>query len=321
MADTMEAPLLHQSNQEAGLTIPEIASLLTPFVGASRARQRAEWTHEDMSAVGFPIKLSGETPGGYWEHIKPQPEYVLPLNEFNINGDKRDNQLGGSFVTIGNLPRLAQCVEIARTRIPHLWPKEFARQLLGREHLNALNEIWWLKFWKGIESVNRGPKHNKALPDYEWRICCRDGLATCVINLEVKRRIGTLNQLFKRRQRKLSLTQVAKKFGQVPSGECNIVALTVYHRLSEASWRHGLRWLEKQEHVHGIIVWMEGSGKSDPIRKCIKDSHRWADFLILGPEAEDRLLAGVPFGVMGDPANPLDGIERLVKPSGIIVEQ
>src|SRR6266404_3341519 len=181
------------------LGITQIETLLNMYLPPSTAAERARWVVEDMAAIGFRLELSSERPAGFWEEhgVLPQAEYVLQETQFSIDAENSSDALAGSFLTVGNLLRLAQTVAIARKWIPHLWPYEFQSRLLGIEHLNALNEIWWLKFWRGLVSVERGLKANNAVPDFEWSLSIHDGVANCRVNLEVKRRPGNINNWFK----------------------------------------------------------------------------------------------------------------------------
>ena len=289
-----------------------IANLLTTFLGRERAKQTAVWLHQDMASIGFNVVPSLETPFGYWERIRMQPEYVLPANQFGVNGPKPDEQLCGGFLTVGNLVRLAQCVEVGRKYIPHLWPQVFATALHGKEHWDSLTEVWWLKFWKGVESVNRGPKKSRDAPDFDWQIHGRDPIARYVINLEVKRRTGTLNQMFKGRKLRVEMNDAVKKFGPVPENTCNIIAVTVYQPVPKSVWDFVKFWLNRSQndHVHGVVVWMENCGLDRPMLSTFKSSKRWVQDLLLPHEKVDVEVRGVPFGTTG--SDPQKEIERIM---------
>ncbi len=282
------------------MTTVSLQTLLETYIPRDRALEMAEAIVNEMDLIGFPVEEAHFTPPGLWQEIGalPQAEYVLPPNLFDINSAKGHDALDGSFLTTGNLLRLGQCVMLARRYIPSLWPGDFAPLIRGHKHLDALNEIWWLKFWRGIEVVNAGPKESENDPDFEWQIRIRDGLATGVINLEVKRRTSNINQFFKKGKPTASILNISKKFKAVEDGCANIAALTIYHPVSSEIDRRLRLWLEKQKHLHGLLIWTEGNLNTIPLKKFFKESHRWAEFLILDPEPEDLKVAGHSRGTL-----------------------
>lgn len=276
-----------------GLNVQEIESLLCRYLPRELAAQRAVWLSEDLAMINFGLELAHETPDSQWiaMGIEPQVEYRLPDPGYSINSEDDNSALSGSFITVGNLLRLSQVSAIGRRLIPQLWPLDFDYRLCGREHLNALNEVWWLKHWRGISTVQRGPKLNKAAPDYEWAITIRDTFAECRVNLEIKRRPGNINGWFKRRRPTARLNEVAKKFGPVADDTANVVALTVYLPLSEEIKRGVLDWFESCPNVHGILIWIEGNLGIEPMIKLFKPDRAWAQHLILEPDSEDLAVA------------------------------
>ena len=214
------------------LVTAQIAQLLERYLSPDEAARRARAISEDMAAVGFGVARSFEISDEEWlaRGARPQAEYVLPATPFSINASNGDQAMEGSHLTRGNLLRLSQAVELGRKWLPELWPKGFAAQLLGAEHLDTLNEIWWLKFWRSLVSVRRGPKANRGAPDADWLLTFHDGLADCTINLEVKRRTGNINAWFKHANPTVSLSKVGKKFQPVGPETANLVALTIYRR-------------------------------------------------------------------------------------------
>jgi hypothetical protein len=180
------------------LTPPEIARLLTRYLDAADAEQRAGEVAEDMAAVGFVLQEDRSVPPEKWQALgaRPQAEYVLPKTEFDLNGKDPDKAMEGSLLTRGNLLRLSQAVGLGRKWLPGLWPSAFQHSLLRREHLDAINEVYWLKFWQGLHAVRRGPKTNAAEPDTDWQLTLRFGPSEHTVNLEVKRRTGNLNAWF-----------------------------------------------------------------------------------------------------------------------------
>ena len=297
------------------LTQSHIQVALAEYISVEEAALRARWICEDMQSIGFELRLSTENPPGMWEHIGVvrQTEYVIPRSGFDINSDDDNAALSGSFVTCGNLLRLSQCVKLGRRYLPGLWPDAFACRLQNAEHLSALNEIWWLKFWRRIQSVERGPKMNKAAPDFEWLLRLHDGLNDCQINLEVKRRPGNINQYFKRGRPNCSTGAIAKKFGQVPDNAANVVALTVYHPPASDAWRQAVDWFHRKPHIHGLLIWTGGNLDATPMLKCFKSDKRWAEFMFDEAEPEDLKVGGRTAGTLCTAAEAPDFIRRLAE--------
>lgn len=295
------------------MTANQIEALLRSYIGRDSAFQMAQAIHEDMNSARFTIEEAHFTCPQMWRQlgVVPQAEYVLPPNQFDINSTIGSEGLEGSFLTTGNLLRLGQCVILGRRHLSGLWPGTFAAKIRGREHLDALNEIWWLKFWRGIQSVVRGPKVSENDPDFEWQIDLCDGLARCTINLEVKRRTSNINQLFKEGRPTASVRKIAKKFGPVGDGSANIATLTLYHPVSDQIDRNLRAWVDAQEHLHGLLVWTEGHAGTTPLKKFIKASHRWVEFLITEPEPEDLKIAGRAKGTLCNAEDAPQFIARL----------
>lgn len=288
---------MHRADEEDGLknmTVSQIVAVLQSYIGLDSALQMAEAIHEDMNSARFLIEQAHYTSPNVWRQlgVVPQAEYKLPPNQFDIDSAIGSEGLEGSFLTTGNLLRLGQCVLLGRRYLTGLWPGTFATQIRGPGHLDTLKEIWWLKFWRGIQSVVRSPKVSANDPDFEWQIGLCDGLARCTINLEVKRRTSNINQLFKEGRPTASVRKIAKKFGPVGDGTANIAALTLYYPVSDQIDRNLRAWMEAQEHLHGLLVWTEGHASTTPLKKFIKASHRWVEYLITGPEPEDLKIAG-----------------------------
>ena len=218
----------------------EIAAMLESYVDANQAASMAHAVAQDMGAIGFSIIPSHFNTPGRWDRrgAVRQAEYKLPASDFDINSSRAEYALEGSFLTCGNLLRLAQCCILGQKYIPTLWPSAFTKLLNGKKHLDTLNEVWWLKFWRDIVTVDRGPKMSANDPDFEWEIRIKDGLAPCAINLEAKRRTSNINQLFKKRRPGASTKRIAHKFRAVPDDTANVAALTLFQNIPDSEVCH-----------------------------------------------------------------------------------
>src|SRR4051812_36299345 len=134
-------------------------------------------------------------------------EIVIVEYEFGENGYSIDNAKprevpdfqptdhGGSQCDQENLLFLARAFEIAEAAVPHLWLNP-DNDLIGkltspRQHLNTLNEFWWLSRWNlGFTAVPNYELNPACSMNVDWRLTWRFWPDIDLhVNLEVKRRI------------------------------------------------------------------------------------------------------------------------------------
>lgn len=282
------------------LSASALAQLLKRYLPTDEAERRSRAVSEDMAKIGFDLIRSLEVSDAEWQArgALPQAEYVLPRTPFSINAENSDQAMEGSSLTRGNLLRLSQVVVLGRQWLTGLWPTAFANQLLGAEHLDTLNEIWWLKFWRGLTAVQRGPKLNPSCPDADWMLTMRDGLADCSINLEVKRRTGNINAWFKHGNPTVSVRDIKHKFQPAGHETANVAALTVFHPPRAETVRQIADWLNQSPAIDGIVVWIENNAGTKPFLKLFKRDKKWAEFLLSEPSREDLMFAGLAWGTL-----------------------
>jgi hypothetical protein len=75
--------------------------------------------------------------------------------------------------------------------IPELWPKKLRAELRNpTQHLDTLEEVWWLGCWSGIENIRRA-EHMKGgvADDVDWQFTIGNVgfISGLKVNLEVKR--------------------------------------------------------------------------------------------------------------------------------------
>ncbi|MGH7945786.1 MAG: hypothetical protein ACREH8_00380 [Opitutaceae bacterium] len=285
------------------LTPPKIARLLTRYLNAADAEQRARDVAEDMAAVGFVLQEDRSVPPEKWQALgaRAQAEYLLPKTEFDLNGKDPDKAMEGSLLTRGNLLRLSQVVGLGRKWLPGLWPGAFQVSLLGREHLDAVNEVFWLKFWHGLGAVRRGPKANAAEPDTDWQLTLRFGELENTVNLEVKRRTGNLNAWFKKRVPRVSMAKVGHK---LKPGDERTLNLAAIYRVKEK--------VQRSPALDGVVIWIEDNRGGKALLKIFKDEKRWAEALVKEPDPEDLMIAAFTSGTLCHPDEVPQFLERMV---------
>lgn len=146
----------------------------------------------------------------------------------------------GSGLDRCSLLYLSKISEIGHRIIPHLWPgyETLRNNLqLGTQHMNTLNEVWWLSKWHGIDPgsveyekpVLKGasdPK-KKLAPRVDWSFTVLGGQVR--INLEVKRRDGTMASTTYSKGVHLFGDNPEKPFSPSEADEINVLAITAYH--------------------------------------------------------------------------------------------
>ena len=174
-------------------------------------------------------------------------EYGFDGTEYDINNsddpfkiDKNVKNMDGSGLDRESLLYLSKVSEIGHTLIPDLWPLDAdIRQKLktGSQHLNTLNEIWWLSRWHGIDEgsiqadvvirTDIVSTRKKKAPDVDWSFTVLGGQMR--INLEVKNRPGTKGSQPFSKNTYLFSDKPEEKFRPSASEEINVLAVTAYH--------------------------------------------------------------------------------------------
>ena len=208
--------------------------------------QRAQWLHEDLMLLelpGFALLPTREI-----DHT--ESGLVFKLVEYEVGQSFHDVDkaapgfaknaefIEGTGLSRESLGYFARISEIGHTLIPHLWlgSDELRANLRNpNQHLNTLNEVWWLSRWHGIDpkSVQMEyvfpdmPKTKGSKPSVDWRFQVLDGAIT--LNIEVKNRLGTIASKLMKKGVSLFGNSPEKPF--LPSGpdEINVLAITAYH--------------------------------------------------------------------------------------------
>jgi len=209
--------------------------------------QRAQWLHEDLDAVRFqdfeilPTREIADPATGL---IFKLVEYQFGETDHDMEkaapGFPKDSRLiDGTGLSRESLARFAQISAIGHTLIPHLWLGEKTLRehvRYPRQHLDTLNEVWWLSRWHGVDPASvvaeyafpqsKGTKKKKP-PTVDWRFQVLDGAVT--INLEVKNRRGTVASKPMKKGVYLFGDEPENPFQPSVEDEINVLAITAYH--------------------------------------------------------------------------------------------
>jgi hypothetical protein len=127
------------------------------------------------------------------------------------------------------------------------------------QHLDTLNEVWWLSRWHGVipDSVEMeyplmgGSK--KPNPTIDWRFRVLDGAVT--INLEVKNRRGTAASKPMKKGVYLFGDCPEKPFRPSKEDEVNTLAITAYHA----------GYISEKEEAELVTMYLEQSAAREVI--------------------------------------------------------
>jgi len=159
-----------------------------------------------------------------------------------FNPGKRVENMEGSGLDRESLLYLGKVCEIGNDLIPSLWALD--EDLLSnlrnpKQHLDTLNEIWWLSRWQGIDhgSITHSLENEAVAsskkapaPNVDWSFTALGGQVR--INLEVKRRTGTKGvQSYDKQIYSSHLFDgnESKKFRVSSPAEINVLAITAFH--------------------------------------------------------------------------------------------
>jgi len=148
--------------------------------------------------------------------------------------------MDGTGLSCDGLLYFSKVSEIGHTSIPNLWLADNqlrADLRLPTQHLDTLNEVWWLSRWQGIDGgsvtreylgrrdkLNLSKKHPSTV---DWRFSVLGGQIT--INLSVKNRRGTKGSRPLKKGVYLFGNEPDEPFEESREDEINVLAITAYH--------------------------------------------------------------------------------------------
>ncbi len=211
--------------------------------------KRAQWLKEDLDVLAWKDFRILPT---QWIH-PPQTGLYHPVVEYEWGKTDHDTTNDGDAVTPArsalaiegtalsreDLGYFGKVSHIGHTLIPHLWLGN--RRLrdnvrASRQHLDTLNEVWWLSVWQGLDASSVKHEHlarrdakksSNATPStVDWRFSVLGGSMN--INLSVKNRRGTAASRPFKKGVYLFSDSPDKPFAESSDDEINILAITGY---------------------------------------------------------------------------------------------
>lgn len=259
----ISVPLLYQRLSEAAGALKE-----RRILSDEQLMRRAQWLKDDLAALemdGFRIlPASWIEPPGSGVRI-PLVEYTFGPTDHDINlagpSDKLKDlrMMEGTGLNREELLYFSRVSEAGHILIPHLWlGRKALRERVrdSRQHLNTLNEVWWLTRWRGLDADSVEMEHQqrrdaenaaKVTPStVDWRFTLLAGAIT--INLEVKNRAGTIGSAPLEKGVYLFGDEPDKCFQSSGEDEINVLAITGYHG----------GWISQTEESKLVQAWLEG---------------------------------------------------------------
>lgn len=316
--------------------------------------RRAQFLKADIDALqlrSFEILPSEYLPvpalGAYLPFIQYRfdtPNFSPHKADDPFHVKKHSREMGGTGLDREDLACFAAISEIGHTVIPHLWPSfpepessspevKKSRMALEKnlrnpaEHLNTLNEVWWLKCWEGLDKASVYYEHicdrtamrpGKNPSTADWSFTTLSGQVR--INLEVKNRPGTHGARVYGKPFYLFSNEPEQPFGESSENEINVLAVTAYLADSvsdEALDTHVEEYFASLEErkrpvVDAVLVWMPlgGSPSSSwvqyfPKNRDLKKKDLILKALLREPSEEDRSRFGLQqFPISLDEAIP-----------------
>jgi hypothetical protein len=245
-------------------------------------------------------------------------EYHFGPVEFGLENAKNPasvqktvREMEGTAINREDILYLSKISEMAHTLIPRMWAED-SRLLrdvrLSSQHLDTLNEIWWLGRWDGLteQSLRREvvlvPGSTKSV-DWQFRLTVRSEEWT--INLEVKRLIHSIGARAYSKDHWFYKPPLAdgsfdeadprRKFHRSSNKEINILGITWFDDISAELESEIQRFLDEDDRIDAVIVCALGdrAGRGGWIRffprfREMIEKRRTVASVLLEPDEEDR---------------------------------
>jgi hypothetical protein len=270
----------------------------TPILSAAEAKLRAAMVFEDMAKVRLPLELH------YWQAAFPGyeplgiPAYKLPGSPYGpeVPVEAEDVfKADGPGLSCGDLLKLSKACKIGRDILGvRRWPQLLTTRLRDpKEHLDAVEEMIWLGFWRPPFKVDQSYKLNPANDsNIDWRLTFKMGSVQQVINLEVKFRrrdwIGRVDGSTFSRDFDSYFQDLEGKFCGPAEGELNLVGISTFTPSDHSLRRCIERYLKEHREVSGVIVWSYHSGNDLAALEVHSEHAELIRMFLTGIDEEER---------------------------------
>jgi hypothetical protein len=223
---------------------------------------------------------------------------------------KTVEEMAGTAINREDILYLSQISELAHKVIPSSWAtddKLMQNLRVPGQHLDTLNEIWWLGCWSALNEsllrreVNLLSAGDKTV-DWEFQLTTDNGMWTVI--LEVKRIISSIGARAYRKNHYFYATVRADgsintddprlKFRRSSGQEINVLAITWYDEISAELESEIQRFLDEDDRIDAVLIWAPGDRRRGgwtrmfPILRDIPHKRQFLHSVILEPTDEDR---------------------------------
>lgn len=240
------------------------------------AKRRAAILQSEISRLRLPVTFLmprtiriGQYPDGS-DLFADLVEYQVGDTGFSVENAVEPKitalNTSGTNFDRGILTYLARVLELSRILLPeNIRNRKWFREGLADpgQHLNALNEIWWLRWWKGADRIQGNVRlHEDSNVDVDWQFEMED--ASIKVNLEVKRRPSDVRRLVPgSRVGMKSLFEDGlqsgagvPKFSPSSAGTVNVLAITIYCPLNGEVEAAGNEFVDRNNlNVDAVAIW------------------------------------------------------------------
>ncbi len=203
-------------------------------------------------------------------------EYSFGKTAYSIDNARPENSPvfqhsdhGGTQLDRENLLYFLRVSEIARSVVPELWLKPDT-DLIGqvtspRQHLDALNEFWWLSRWRKPSRIDRAQQTNPVCKkDVDWQLTWEMGFGSpLIVNLEIKRRTGA-DVLRLAQDAALKPTELFaagledkkgnSKFRPSRDNEINVLGLTLLGEIDHDVQDAAHLWIQTRSDIDAVLL-------------------------------------------------------------------
>lgn len=246
--------------------------LVAGLLDESEARRRAPLILEDFNWIGCNSLMLDARPCQFIED-QTGSSFWIPEYHFGNTGSSIDaaehaevikiEWMGGTGIDRGHLLFFSRVSEIARRTIPHYWLKPCKlRDSLRNptQHLDTMEEIWWLDRWKSPGKIKSSVKLKQGSDaDVDWTFTL--GGQALTVNIEIKRLVGDCVRHVTERTFKIDWferfceNKVNPKFRASREDEINVLGLSLFGEITREVQLVVREWLvNRQELIDAVVI-------------------------------------------------------------------
>jgi hypothetical protein len=238
------------------------------IAGVAYAEAAANQLLEDVMRFGMKDFRLGRT---FPTELGAVVEYTFGDTAYSIDNahperapDFNPSDHGGTQLNSENILVFLRVSEIARELVPELWLRPdddlIGRVRAARQHLDTLNEFWWLSRW--IKPYKAKPSYNMHADsnlNVDWRLTWDFGLSSISVNLDAKRRCDVLRsggepinpkEIFEAG----IIKKGRSKFRPSQPDEINVLGITLIGEIDHEVQNHAEKWLTTRADIDAIAI-------------------------------------------------------------------